>query len=107
VTCQAYASAPMRPRANGSHTRTIIVLRRVIVVNLVFPSILEFAHLLGGLFACLATGSAAGLLWSWSRIGGCAFWHSFEHECEVAAVWKPKDPSGATRRIGSNLIYDK
>jgi hypothetical protein len=69
----------MHPGAKD-HTRTI-ALRRVIILiafDLVFPSILKFAYLvLGGLFACLAAGAATGLLWTWSRIGRCAFWHVF------------------------------
>jgi len=56
-------------------TRTI-ALRLVVIVDLVLPSILEFAHLiLGGLFACMAAGAATGFFRSWSPIARCAFWH--------------------------------
>jgi hypothetical protein len=60
------------------HTYTI-ALRHVIIIiafDLVFPGILEFAHLiLGRLLACLATGAATGLVWTWLRIDCCMFRH--------------------------------
>ena len=54
-----------------------VVIVIVVPVDLVFPGILELAHLvLGGLFrARLAAGAAAGLLRSRSRVFRGAFWH--------------------------------
>jgi len=67
-----------------AHTIIAALPRRVVIVivvpvDLVFPGILELAHLvLGGLLRArlaLAAGAAAGLLRSRSRIFRGAFWH--------------------------------
>jgi hypothetical protein len=95
------------PERAKDHTHTI-ALRRVIIINLVFPCILEFAHLiLGGLFACLAAGPTTGFFASWSCISSRrAFWHV----ASGSGQWKSRRKSRRHPAVGIVefiLIYDK